>query len=42
MNDAMKKLAFEDGNLWPLALIVTFVAPLLVSRLRGHSRPPQP
>ncbi len=27
--------AFQDGNLWPLVLIVVTVAPLLAARLRG-------
>jgi hypothetical protein len=26
---------FRDGNLWPLVLVVTFLAPLLGARLRG-------
>lgn len=29
---------FEDGNLWPLVLLVTLVAPRLVARMR---RPPE-
>lgn len=27
---------FKDGNIWPLVLVVTFVAPLLAVRVRGR------
>ena len=27
---------FKDGNLWPLVLVVTFVAPLLAVRVRSR------
>ena len=26
---------FKDGNLWPLVLVVTALAPLLAARVRG-------
>lgn len=34
----LEAYTFEDGNLWPVVLVVTFVAPLLVMRLRGYAR----
>jgi hypothetical protein len=33
----LEAYAFKDGNLWPLVLVVTFVAPLLAVRLRGDA-----
>lgn len=27
---------FKEGNIWPLVLVVTFVAPLLAVRVRGR------
>ena len=29
---------FEDGNLWPLVLVVTFLAPPVAARVRGRER----
>ena len=28
---------FKEGNLWPLVLVVTFIAPLLVIRMRDRA-----
>jgi hypothetical protein len=28
---------FKDGNMWPLVLVVTFIAPLLAVRVRGRA-----
>lgn len=28
---------FKEGNIWPLVLVVTLVAPLLALRVRGHA-----
>lgn len=33
----LEAYTFKDGNLWPLVLVVTFVAPLLAVRLRGDA-----
>ena len=33
----LEAYTFKDGNIWPLVLVVTFIAPLLAVRLRSHS-----
>jgi peptidoglycan biosynthesis protein MviN/MurJ (putative lipid II flippase) len=33
--ELLQAYTFEDGNLWPIVLVVTLVAPLAVIRLRG-------
>jgi hypothetical protein len=33
----LEAYTFEDGNIWPLVLVVTFIAPLLAARLRNPS-----
>lgn len=30
--------AFKEGNIWPVVLLVTVLAPYLAARLRGASR----
>jgi hypothetical protein len=34
----LEAYTFKDGNIWPLVLVVTFVSPLLASRVRGSER----
>lgn len=34
----LEAYTFQDGNLWPLVLLVTLFAPLIALRLRGTSR----
>jgi hypothetical protein len=36
-SELMRAYTFEDGNLWPLVLVVTFFAPLLAVRWREGS-----
>jgi hypothetical protein len=36
--EMLEAYTFEDGNIWPLVLAVTFLAPLFAPRLRGHDR----
>jgi hypothetical protein len=33
----LEAYTFKDGNLWPLVLAVTFIAPLLAVRVRGRA-----
>jgi len=33
--ELLEAYTFQDGNLWPLVLVVTLFAPLLATRLRG-------
>ena len=33
----LEAYTFKDGNIWPLVLVVTFVAPLLAARLHGKT-----
>jgi hypothetical protein len=33
----LEAYTFEDGNIWPLVLVVTFFAPLLAARIRGKT-----
>ena len=34
----LEAYTFQDGNLWPLVLLVTLFAPLIALRIRGASR----
>ena len=34
-SELLEAYLFKDGNLWPLVLVVTLLAPLLALRLRG-------
>lgn len=36
--ELLEAYAFKDGNIWPLVLVVTFLAPLLAVRARGLTR----
>lgn len=36
--ELLEAYAFKDGNLWPLVLVVTFLAPLLAVRARELAR----
>lgn len=33
----LEAYTFKDGNIWPLVLVVTFVAPLLAVRFQRHA-----
>ena len=33
----LETYTFKDGNIWPLVLVVTFVAPLLAARIHGKT-----
>lgn len=35
--EMLEAYTFKDGNIWPLVLVVTFVAPLIATRVRGPS-----
>jgi hypothetical protein len=32
----LEAYTFRNGNIWPVALLVTLIAPLMAARLRGH------
>jgi hypothetical protein len=34
----LEAYTFKDGNMWPLVLVITFLAPLVAHRLRGPGR----
>lgn len=36
-SELLEAYTFKNGNLWPLVLVVTFVAPLVAVRVRGQS-----
>lgn len=36
--ELLQAYAFKDGNIWPLVLVVTFLAPLLAVRARGRTQ----
>ena len=36
--DLLQAYTFQDGNLWPLVLLVTVFAPLIALRIRGGAR----
>ncbi len=36
--ELMQAYTFQDGNLWPLVLLVTLFAPLIALRIRGKTR----
>lgn len=38
--EMLEAFAFKDGNIWPLVLALTFLAPLVAPRLRGLVRSP--
>lgn len=33
----LEAYTFRDGNIWPLVLVVTFLAPLIAVRVRGRA-----
>lgn len=35
MSEMLAAYSFQDGNIWPVVLLVTLLAPLLAHRLRG-------
>ena len=38
--EMLEAYSFKDGNIWPLVLALTFLAPLVAPRLRGLVRSP--
>jgi hypothetical protein len=35
--EMLEAYTFKDGNIWPLVLVVTFLAPLLAARIRSNT-----
>jgi hypothetical protein len=36
--ELLEAYTFKDGNIWPLVLVVTLIAPLFAVRVRGRAR----